>query len=473
MNRRSFLARSAVIASAAMAAPRLLRADEAGKRLNIAVIGANGKGASDTKGIAYDHNVVALVDVDTKRNEDALKAYLKSLEEKKLEAPKTPPKLFTDFRKMFDTMAKDIDGVIISTPDHTHYAAAVWALRHKKHICVQKPLTNTIWEARELHRLAKDAGVVTQMGNQGRTMDGQRNVKEWIEQGAIGTLKEVRLWTNRPIWPQGKIATRPGTVPTTLDWDIFQGQQEAIPYFEIETTDKDGKQKWDSIHPFKWRGWWDYGSGALGDMGCHIMDCTFNLLGRVVPTKIDVECGETSPQTAPNWTNLKYHMPSSGKYSELTVSWNDGKRDGKANKPEKDPRVPDEPFNKASSGMMLIGTDGVIMDQDSYCRDPQIYPKERFDDVKKEIASGKIKKTEARSPVPGNPQLEWAHCIVKGGAPSSNFDYAVPLTEFVQLGNLAIRSGQSIQWDTAAMRVTNAETANKFVKRASYRKEWI
>ncbi len=473
MNRRHFLARSATLASAAWLAPRLVRGDEAGKRLNIVQIGANGKGASDTKGIAYDHNVVALVDVDTKRCDDAVKAYLKSLDDKKLPHPSTLPKTFTDFRKMFDTMAKEIDVVQIATPDHTHYVAAVWALKHKKHICVQKPLCNTIWEARELQRLAKEAGVVTQMGNQGRTMEGQRNVKEWVEQGAIGTLKEVRLWTNRPIWPQGPMATKPGTPPAVLDWDLWQGQHPEVPYFDMASSVKDGVTKFESIHPFKWRGWWDYGSGALGDMGCHVMDCTFNLLGRPTPTSVEVDAGEITHLTAPKWTKLVYHVPASGKYSEMTVSWHDGIKDGKPNKPERDPRVPQDFFDKATSGMMLIGTDGVVIDKEAYCGDPQIFPKERFDDVKKDMESGKIKKTEARSPKPGNPQLELAHCIVNGLTPSSNFDYAVPLTEFVQLGNLAISGGQAIQWDTASMRVTNAEAPNQYVKRPGYRAGWV
>ncbi|MEI6232115.1 MAG: Gfo/Idh/MocA family oxidoreductase [Planctomycetota bacterium] len=471
MNRRKFLSHSAWMASAAVLAPRFVRADDPMRKLNIAVIGANGKGASDTKNIALDHNVVALVDVDTKRLDDAMKSYQKSVEKN----PKaSTPKTFTDFRKMFDTMAKDIDAVIVSTPDHTHYAAAVWALKNKKHICVQKPLTNTIWEARELHRLAKEAGVVTQMGNQGRTMEGQRSVKEWVEQGIIGTLKEVRLWTNRPIWPQGPLTIKTDVkVPEVLNWDLWQGQHPERPYFEFENVGRDGKAAITSIHPFKWRGWWDYGSGALGDMGCHVMDCTFNLLGRPVPTKVDVESGTINAMCAPLWSKLVYHIPASAKYAAMTVSWHDGVKDGKPNKPERDSRIPEEIFNKASSGMMLIGTNGVIMDAEAYCGNPKIYPAEVAEAAKKRIDAGTINKTESRSPKAGNPQLEWAHCIVNSQTPSSNFDYAVPLTEFVQLGNLAIRSGQSIQWDSAAMKVTNVEAANAFIKRPSYRAGWI
>ncbi|HLX62472.1 MAG TPA: Gfo/Idh/MocA family oxidoreductase [Planctomycetota bacterium] len=472
MNRRHFLVRSTAIAGAAAFAPRLVWGDDSSKRLNIAQIGALGKGESDCANIATEHNLVAIVDCDSKRLEEGKKKYLESLTKRKLAAQ--DPKPFTDFRKMFDTMAKDIDAVIISTPDHTHYAAAVWALKNKKHICVQKPLCNTIWEGRELLRLSKEQGVVTQMGNQGRTMEGQRWVKEVIDQGGIGTLKEVRLWTNRPIWPQGVLSIRPTTAPANLDWDLWQSQQTAVPYFDFVTGKKpDGSAKYESMHPFKWRGWWDYGSGALGDMGCHVMDCAFSLLGRPNPSKIDVEAGPITTLTAPMWTKLVYHIPASKNYNEMTVSWHDGTKDGKQNKPEPDPRIPVDKFNKATSGMIFIGTEGCIMDTEAYCGNPTIYPEERAADVKKSIETGKIKKTERRSPKAGNPQLEFAHAIVNNLPTSSTFDYAVPLTEFVQLGNLAIRSGESISWDAAGMKVTNVESANKFVKRPAYRQGWV
>lgn len=466
MNRRNFISRSAVIGSAALLAPRWLYSGDAGKRLNLAVVGAAGKGDSDTGGIAKDHNVVALCDVDSKRLEGAVKKQMDRL--KDVPSPITP-KTFTDFRKMIDTMEKEIDGVIVSTPDHTHFVAARWAMGHKKHVCVQKPLCNTIWEARELLRLAKEAGVVTQMGNQGRTMEGQRQVKEWIEQGAIGNLKEIRLWTNRPIWPQGDMARVAATCPENLNWDLWLAQEKSIPYFEYEVgKEKDGKPKLKSVHPFSWRGWWDYGSGALGDMGCHIMDCTFNVLGRRVPEKIEVESSKVTDLCAPAWSSLVYHMAASDKYPAMKVTWNDGSKDGKPNKPERDPRMPQDIFDKATSGMMFIGSDGVIADSEAYCGNPKIYPEPVAESAKKKT----FNKTEKRSPKPGNPQLEWAHCIANSETPSSVFDYSVPLTEFVALGNLAVRSGQTIQWDTVAMKVTNVESANKFVKRQAYREGW-
>lgn len=475
LSRRRFLGTTAGLAAGAFATgPNILLRGQngAGKRLNLLQIGAGGKGQSDTGGVTLDHNIVGLVDVA----QDRLEAAAKGREKHHLDAgQKAPPapKLYKDFRKALDELHNEIDGVIVSTPDHTHFPAAMWAIGYKKHVCVQKPLSNTIWEVRELHKAAKAAGVVTQMGNQGRTMEGQRLAKEWIEQGAIGKLQEIRLWTNRPIWPQGNLKKVPAQVPPTLDWDLWLGQEELEPYFEFEIpAGVDGKRG-NSVHPFNWRGWWQFGSGALGDMGCHIMDATFSILNQVIPTKIEVESGETTELCAPMWSHLKYHMPASDKQPAVVVSWHDGKRDGEPFKPERHPDIPEETFKKATSGMMFIGSEGVVYEGDAYCGSPSIYPLTKFTEVRKAMASGEIKKTEARSPMPNNPQGEWAHCIVNGGTPSSNFDYSCPLTEFVLLGNLAIRSGQAISWDKENMKVSNVEAANRFVKRAAYREGWL
>ena len=477
ISRRRFIAQSTGLAATTFLGPNLLlRGQEAaGKRVNIAVIGALGKGQVDTGKVALDHNIVALVDIDTKRLESAAK----SLEKKYADAQQTipaAPKLYTDFRKMFDEMAGGIDAVIVSTPDHTHFVAAMRALKHGKPVCVQKPLCNTIWEIRELHRAARDAGVLTQMGNQGRTMDGQRVAKEWIDQGAIGTLKEIRLWTNRPLWPQGALIKRVVECPPNVNWDLWLSSEPGEPYFEFEVPAGAAVQakRGNGVHPWNWRGWWQFGSGALGDMGCHIMDAAFSILGQQIPEKIEVKSGPVSALNPPVWSTLIYHFAGSDKHGPLTVSWHDGALDdGRPNKPERDERIPLPVFDKASSGMMFIGTEGVVFEPDAYCEHPVIFPEERFADVKRATETGKIKQTERRSPLPDNPQGEWAQAIVMGGTTSSNFDYAAPLAEFVSLGNLAIRSGETIQWDAKAMKVTNVEAANRFVKRASYRPGWV
>lgn len=477
LNRRRFLAQSAAFAGLAITGPNLLLHGQnaAGKRLNIACIGAAGKGTSDRQGVINDHNIVALVDVDSQKLETSIAASLKAVQTQNPNAK--APRGFSDFRKMFDTMAKDIDAVIVSTPDHTHFAAAMWAVRNKKHVCVQKPLCNTIGEVRRLHAAAKDAGVITQMGNQGRTSEGHRLAKEWIEQGAIGKLKEIRLWTNRPIWPQGNLVKKPTACPVTLDWDVWQNVETDVPYFEFENQDAPpakmgNKKRSNSVHPFNWRGWWPYGAGALGDMGCHIMDLTFNLLGRRVPVKIEVESSPVSGLTAPVWSKLIYHFAATEKFPAITVSWHDGMKEGAQNKPERDERIPLEAFNRDSSGMMFIGTDAVILG-DTYCNRPEIFPDAKDDEVRDAMTSGKIKKTEPRSTHPGNAQLEWASCIVNGGTPGSNFDYSAPLSEFVLLGNLAIRSGRTIEWDAKQQKVTNVAEANKFIQRPAYRPGWV
>lgn len=481
VSRRAFVRQSSALATA-LAMPTILPRNVFGAndKLNIVVIGALGKGQSDTHNVADLHNIVGLVDADMSRAEGAAKSLAKFYEGRKSDT-KVEAKLFTDFRKMFDTMNAGIDAVIVSTPDHTHFPAAMWAIRHKKHVAVQKPMCNYIGEVRALHKAAKEAGVVTQMGNQGRTMEGQRKAKEWVEQGAIGTLKEVRLWTNRPIWPQGPLHKHTAPTPEGLDWNAWIGQEVEESYFTFddgnhaEEKKEEAKKKarrGNSVHPFNWRGWWAYGSGALGDMGCHIMDATFNILGRRIPVKIDAESGVVTDLTAPTWSKLAYHFAASDTIPALTVSWHDGVKDGRPNKPERDPRVPEELFNKASSGMMFIGTEATIFEAEAYCGNPLIFSEERRKDVEAMMKDGKIKQTEARSKYPGNPQKEWSQAIVEGYLPSSNFDYAAPLTEFVLLGNLAIRSGQSVAWDTSVGRVTNIEAANRFVNRPAYRKGW-
>ena len=471
--RRQFIAKVSGFAGGTIVAPNLLLGQSGispNNKLRVACISVGGKGESDSAAAAglnsknpEDVNdVVAIVDVDPARLDKAKQKF-------------TGAEAFTDYRKMFDEMADKIDCVTVSTPDHTHFPAAMLAVAHKKHVMVQKPMCNYIDEVRQLHKAAKAAGVVTQMGNQGRTMEGQRLAKEWIEQGAIGTLKEIRLWTNRPIWPQGPLKKVVVPTPEGLNWDAWLGVEPTEPYFEFDLSEEDAKKakRGKSVHPFNWRGWWQFGSGALGDMGCHIMDATFSILGQQIPTKIEVESSPISELNAPVWTNLKYHFAATDKHPALVVSWNDGIKDGKPNKPERDSRVPEETFNKASSGMMFIGTDGVVFEGEAYCSSPAIYPLDHFTEVKQAMADGKIKKTEARSPRPGEPQKEWTHVIRNGGTTSSNFDYAAPLAEFVLLGNLAVRAQETIVWDKDQMKVTNSEKANKYIKRPSYRKEWF
>ena len=457
MNRRNFI-RSSAAAGTLAAAPNILRAQGAAEKVNVAAIGALGKGRSDWGAIQGMANVVALVDADIERAKKARE------EHQKKENAGPAPEIFQDYREMFEKLGDKIDACTVSTPDHTHFPAAMTAVAAGKHVCVQKPMCNTIWECRELHKAATSKEVVTQMGNQGRTMEGQRLVKEWIEQGAIGKLKEIKLWTNRPIWPQGnQVNYQPTDPPASLDWEIWQSIAKHREYSN-------------DIAPFKWRGWWDYGSGALGDMGCHIMDATFSILGQAIPSKIEVESSPVSDTVAPLWSSLVYHFDDSA-HGKIKVSWQDGKLiTGAPNKPRIPEHLAGDPtsvsaFRKASSGMLFIGETATIFEGDAYASRPYIYPSEKLAEAKAKMASGEIKKTEERSTHPGEPQKEWIHAIENDLPTSSQFDYSAPLTEFVLLGNLAIRAGKTVSWDKAKMSTGDTE-ADAFIKRAEYVDGW-
>lgn len=440
--------------AAAVAAPYILRGGASpNSKLNIASIGAGGKGASDRKFAEQEgNNIVAVCDVDARRVAAALKDH-----------PGAKP--YADFRKMLDEMGKGIDAVIVSTPDHTHFSAAMMAIGLGKHVCVQKPLTNTIWEARELHKAAKKTGVVTQMGNQGATGEDRRRIQEWVEQGAIGKLKEIRIWTDRPIWPQGALTKRAAQKPADLDWDLWLGQVPHMDYYEY--TDGEGKKG--ELHPFKWRGWWHFGSGALGDIGCHSIDASFRVLGGRFPALVEAQSAPVTEEIAPAWSTILYHFPEAGDQPAITLTWQDGRFiNGQQNRPDRHPaldEMPEKDWRAAKNSQLIIGSDAVILGG-------TIYPKARREDVKKAMESGQIKQTLPRSTHPGEPQQEWAHAIKNGLQTSSNFDHAAPLTECVLLGNLAIRSGKPIEWDREKMTVTNAPEANRFVRRPAYREGW-
>ncbi|HUC85342.1 MAG TPA: Gfo/Idh/MocA family oxidoreductase, partial [Candidatus Acidoferrales bacterium] len=287
VSRRRFLQTSALAAGAVtLGVPTLLRAANLNSKLNIAAVGATGKGESDT-----DHcnseNIVALCDVDADRCAGQRKKY-------------PDAKFYQDYRKMFDDMADGIDAVTVSTPDHMHAIVASLAMKHGKHVYCQKPLVQTIYEARYLRNLAKSSGLVTQMGNQGSSADGLRRAVECIQAGIIGQVHEVHIWTNRPVWPQGM--GRPegsDPVPASLDWDLWIG---AAPVRSF---------KRDVYHPFKWRGWQDFGTGALGDMACHTVNMPFRALHLGYPTEIEATViGDMNQETYPFGSKIRFEFPT-------------------------------------------------------------------------------------------------------------------------------------------------------------------
>jgi len=409
------------------------------RKLNIACVGVNGKGDSDMRGVAASENIVGLCDVDEKQAAEARKDFPNA-------------RFFQDFRKMIDELGDGIDAVTVSTPDHMHYPAASYAIEHGKHVYVQKPLTHSVWEARQLLLLSRKHNVATQMGNQGHSADSTRLIVEWIRAGIIGTVHEVHFWTNRPIWPQG--ITRPtgaSPCPPELDWNLWLGVAPLRPYHE----DADHRG---TYHPFKWRGWWDFGCGALGDMACHIMDAAFwalELGGRSF--SVQAESSPVNTETAPVWSIVTYDFPSESGLPPVKLVWYDG---GK--KPPRPEELPERDAQwRDECGQIYIGDKGKLI-AGTYGESPSLLPKSKMG----EFLKNRPPKTIPRSP--GHYE-EWI-LACKGGKPSpGSFEFAVPFTEAVLVGNIAIRTGAKFQWDAKNMRSTDSPQANELVRR-QYRK---
>ncbi len=440
LNRRQFVRNSGVAASA-IAFPNILISQDGvspNNRLNVAAVGCGGKGASDLIAASEGNNVVALCDVDERRAAGSFKKFPEA-------------KRFTDFREMFDKAGKEIDAVTISTPDHMHFPIAMLAMSMGKHVCVQKPLTNTIWEARQLLKAARKYKVITQMGIQGHTGEGIRLLKEWLDADAIGEVREIIYWTNRPIWDQGpEFEFPPQEVPETLDWTAWQGSVPERPYNK-------------NICPRAWRAWWDYGCGALGDIGCHAMDAGFWALNLGAPEWAEASSTPFNELTAPKTSHITYWFPARGNRPGVKVTWMDGEM-----KPPKPPGLEDNRELGKQWGQIFVGDKGTIFVSDAYCSSLRIIPEDKMRTFIRDVNPPKVLK---RSPTPGQPQKEWIHCIKNGGVPGANFEYAAPLTEMVLVGNLALRSQRRIEWDTQNLRVTNHEASNQYVKR-EYRQGW-
>ncbi len=417
-------------------------AKAANEKLNIAGIGIGGKGESDINQAGNHGNVVAICDIDDN-----------TLNKKAMKFPKA--KKYSDFRKMFDEMGKSIDAVTVSTPDHTHAVAAMMAIKMGKHVYCQKPLTHTVREARALREAAKQFKVCTQMGNQGSAENGLREAVEVIQDGAIGPVTEVHVWTNRPIWPQApKLTKRPESkpVPANVHWDEWLGPAPERPYAS-------------GYHPFAWRGFWDFGTGALGDMACHTANMAFRALKLGYPTSISAENGEINPETYPGWATITFQFPARGNMPACKLIWHEGHRDGQKNLPPKELLHGENP---PGSGSLLVGSKGVLYSPDDYGARYMLLPKENFEGYKK---------PEKRLPRNGKGddgmKAEWVRAIVenKPEIAYSNFDFAGLLTETILLGNVAMRAGKKLEWDGENMKFTNAHDAEKFLH-FEYRKGW-
>ncbi len=437
ISRRRFLGTMATAGAAFMVVPRHVLGRgfvPPSDKLNIACIGVGGRGAWNVRGVASE-TLVAFCDVDDERAAETYRTF-----------PDVPR--YRDFRVMLEREEKRIDAVVISTPDHTHAVAALMAIQMGKHVYCEKPLTRTIYEARRLAEAAREQGVVTQMGNQGHAGEGTRQIREWIEAGAIGTVREIHCWTNRPIWPQAlKRPLEAYHVPPTLDWDLWLGPAPERPYHP-------------AYLPFKWRGWWDFGTGALGDMGCHIMDAAFWTFDLRDPVRVTAETTPVFPETAPLVSRVTYEFAARDNRPALRLIW----RDGSLAPPRPPLWEKNRPWPPMANGQMFVGDEGVLI-AGPYGDDPRLVPEHRHQEW---LASA----PEPRYPRSRGVYQEWIQACKEGGQTGSNFpDYAGPLTEMVLLGNLAVRLGGPIEWDAAAMRVTNIEVPEEYI-RPTYREGW-
>ncbi len=449
-SRRDFLKQAAAAGVGVWAlgglTPRESRA--ASEKLGFAGIGVGGKGHSDIMQAAELGNVVAICDCD----DDPLNRAAEDLEKKGHK-----PKKYNDYRKMLQEMGKSIDGCTISTPDHTHAPAAIMAMRMGKHVYVQKPLTHSVYEARLMRETANKMKVATQMGNQGTAENGLRRAVEVIQAGVLGPVREVHVWTNRPIWPQAPtIMARPKDtppVPANVHWDLFLGVAPERPYHK-------------AYHPFAWRGWWDFGTGALGDMACHTANMAFMALKLGSPTSVSAEAGDVNPETYPSWARVTYEFPARDDMAPVKFVWYEGKKDGKKVLP---PENLTKGLQLSDSGSMLVGDKGILFSPNDYGAEYR-YVGEHAQDI--EAAA---KAVPERLPRNGRGDLgmkeEWVKAIRGGPKAMSNFDYAAMLTETILLGNVAIRAGRKIEWDGPNLKVTNNPDAASLIRR-EYRKGW-
>jgi predicted dehydrogenase len=439
MSRRAFMNRAASVAPFMLVPAHVLGRGgrkAPSERLNVAFIGAGGRGEASLHELS-DQNIVALCDVDEQRAAGAFKKHPKAAR-------------YRDFRVMIEK-EKGIDAVVVATPDHVHAAASMAAIKHGKHVYCEKPLTRTVYEARMLAQAARDAKVATQMGNQGMAFEGNRLIDEWISDGAIGPVREVHAWSDRPthngklFWAQG--VDRPADtppVPDTLEWDLWLGPAPYRPYHP-------------AYAPFAWRGWWDFGSGGLGDMGIHNLAPVFSALKLGAPESVDSSSTLVFKETLPLASTVHYTFPARGDMPPVRLHWYDG---GML------PARPEEleagrDLNR-EDGIIFVGDKGKILVEGWGGESPRLIPESRMKEYQRPP------KTLPRSK---GHWKEWVEAC-KGGEPArSNFDFAGPLTEAVLLGTVSVRLGKTLKWNAADMKVTNEPAANELLHYA-YRDGW-
>ncbi|OHB74620.1 MAG: oxidoreductase [Planctomycetes bacterium RBG_16_55_9] len=420
-------------------------AQAANERLNVAAIGAGGMGGGNISRCATE-NIVALCDVDDRHAAGTFKKFPNAAK-------------YKDFRVMLDKEDKNIDAVIVATPDHTHAVAAMACIKRRKHVYCQKPLAHSIYEVRTLTEAARKYNVQTQMGNQGHSSNEIRLLKEWIQDGAIGPVREVHAWSDRPVggdpWSDFPIMARPKEtppVPETLDWDLWLGPALYRPYHPIYC-------------PTTWRGWWDFGTGALGDMGCHILDPAFWVLKLGAPTRVEAATTHYQPEVAsetyPRASVVRYEFPSRGDMPPVKLTWYDGRL-----LPER-PKDLEPGRNLGTNGAILVGEKGTIMHDSGGAGGLRIIPETKMRAYSRPPQT--LPRVEGGS---GGHEQDWVRACKDGKPASSNFDYGGPLTEMVLLGVLAMRLKDTpLEWDSENLKVTHCDEADKYVKPA-FREGW-
>ncbi|MEW4568681.1 Gfo/Idh/MocA family oxidoreductase [Tautonia sp. JC769] len=416
------------------------------ERVAIACIGVGGKGRSDTDHAASCGQVVALCDIDDQRLTQKAEQY-------------PDARTFHDFRELLETLDDRVDAVVVSTADHTHAVIAMAAMKRGKHVYCQKPLAHSPFEARMMMEAARRYGVATQMGNQGTASDGFRTGVELIRSGAIGPVEEVHVWTNRPFkyWKQAPdIVARPTETPPIPDhvkWDLFLGPAPERPYHPV-------------YHPHDWRGWWDFGTGSLGDMACHTANLPFMGLNLGYPTRVSAESGEINPETYPAWATITYEFPARGDLPPVKLTWYEGAKDGERNLPDS---ALFQGREAVDSGSLLIGERGSMYSPSDYGMEQVLLPADRFSGFS--APEQTLERLGGEDERDLNAKREWVRAIEGGPAPLGNFDYAAVLTESMLLGNVAVRLGKAIDYDAKSMAVAGVPEAAALIK-PPYRQGW-
>ena len=455
INRRNFLRNGALLASSAMFLPAYAgkkpRKISPNEKLNVAVVGCGNRGFGNLNNLhtrAQNANIVALCDVDERTGAQGFNLV-------------PTAKRFKDYRVMLDKMDKDIDAVLVATPDHMHYPIASWAIAKGKHVYCEKPLTRTIWEAHDLRKRAKKAGVITQMGNQGHTYPGWQALREWTEAGLLGEIEDIWMWSDRPCWPQGanlKIQADE-VVPSTLDYNLWLGVAPYMPYSK-------------RVVPFCWRGLRNFGTGSAGDMACHFFDVPYSAFGLGMPESFTVDATPASDLSWPDATTMVMNFNNKfGKGGKIKLHWYDGKRRPKCGEIK---RVDDDFMNdpRNLNCLFVVGSKATFTST-HYGAEPRLYPREDFVHAKKNnlIPAEKYQ----RSKYIGLPQVEWVDACINGVQPNSNFDYACPFTELVLLSMVgALMPNRNLKYDSKSMSFPNCPEANIFTKSLyAYRKEFL